>query len=244
MSRAAPTNLPRCWRGRVPPGCAASSRSGRRRAEMAAAAAVVEADGELFTTAGLHPHSAEPSGRRRWPTRSGGGRRIRAAWRSARPGLDWFRTARRATRRWRVPRAARAGTGAGAAGRDPLSRRRRRLLRVPRGQCPADRRAALLRGDGAARRRGRARLVLLVRGQRHLRSAIDLQDAARARARRADPARDRRALPRAGAAPRPPERAGLRDGHAGVRGRPARRGAGRARATTSRRTPPARSGSP
>jgi len=58
--------------------------------EMAAAAAVVEADGNVFTTAGLHPHSAEE-----WSDEVAAEIRRRAAHPRCvaigETGLDWFR---------------------------------------------------------------------------------------------------------------------------------------------------------
>ena len=67
--------------------------------EMAAAAAVVEADDEVFTTAGLHPHSAAE-----WSEDVADEIRRRAAHPRCvaigETGLDWFGIARRARRNW------------------------------------------------------------------------------------------------------------------------------------------------
>ena len=134
------------------------------------------------------------------PPKSGRGRRDR-------PRLPLRRRpARRAAPPLRG--AARARGRAGTAGRDPHARRRRGHRGAARGH-PGHRRPALLLGAGPARRRARARLVRLVRRQRHL------PEGGRA------PRGRRGASPPTGSSPRPTARTSRRSPSAAERNEPA-----------------------
>ena len=125
---------------------------------------------EVFAIVGRHPHETDRLRERRpRGDRAGGGRSERASDRRDRPRLlPRSRAAGRPAPR--VRGAAGARRAAGAAGRDPHSRRRGRHLRHPaRARRPAaggD--PALLLRPRPPRRVRRARLPLLLRGERDL----------------------------------------------------------------------------
>ena len=97
------------------------------------------------------------------------------------------------------------------------------------------RRPPLLLVAAPARAGARARLVRLVRRQRHLPEGGRAAPRRDADARRPDPRRDRLPVPRAAADARPPERAGLRHAHARRARAGARGGAGRSSSARSTR---------
>ena len=179
----------------------------------------------VYAALGIDPHQAGGRTRRAESTSCASCSRHRAGGRGRRDGPRLplrRRPARRAAPALRG--AARARGRARPAGRHPHARRRRRH-RGARSAASRDRRPALLLVAGAPRRRARARLVRLVRRQRHLPEG---GRAARGGSRgpgRPAPRRDGQPVPLAAARPRPAERAGQRRPHR----RRARRGARRGR---------------
>ena len=126
------------------------------------------------------------------------------------------------------------------SGDGPRSGRGGRVVRAPGGGGRGRRRGAslLLRAAGAGCGGGGAPVVLLVCGKRHLPEGRGAQGGGEACARRSDPGRDRRALPRSAVAAGQAERAGAggRDGARGRRG--ARASSPRLSMPWWRRTPP------
>ena len=178
------------------------------------AIAAAEAHAEVFACVGRHPNSAagfderpRPRISRRWPPTS-------ASWRSARPGSTSSATA-----------PTRAISGAAFEAQIEIARRtglplvihlrdRRGLRRRPRrgvrdagrGGRGRDGGPPLLLGAARPGRRGhRARLVLLVRRQRHLSEAGRAARGGAAGPRGAAPGRDRLAVPGAAAGSRQAE---------------------------------------
>ncbi len=150
--------------------CGASSPSARTPPSCRAALAAAEAHEEVFAAVGRHPNDSDRLRRRRDRGAARARARTRAAARSGRPGSTTTATTRRA--RTRSARS-RAHIGARARDRqaagDPHARRRGRHDRDarPRG-AGARGDPALLLDARPPRRVPRARLVDLLRGQRHL----------------------------------------------------------------------------
>ncbi len=186
-----------------------------------------------------------PRGHRRGGTRRGAARAPRASARG-RGGGDgprrppWSGDAARAAGALR--RAARARRGARPTGRHPQPCSQPRDGGRPRA-VPRNGRPALLLGARPARARTRARVLRVLRRERHVPEG---RRASRVRRRRpgGSPARgDRQPVPRPAAGSRPTERADARAPHAlDARRRPGRRRRRRSR-RASTRTPPGRSGS-
>ena len=147
------------------------------------------------TTASSPPSASTRTRRRRDATRRRAARAARASdapSRSARPGSTTTATTRRATRSGSSSSAQLAlAAELGKPVVDPHARGRRRHARAALGGFDGDGRPALLLVAGAARAGARARLVRLVRRQRHL------PEGARAARRR------RARCPPTGCSPRP-----------------------------------------
>ena len=185
---------------------------------------------------GFHPHQAgEPS---RPSTRCASCSRIRRPSPWGRPGSTTSATTRRATRR-RALRARSSRSPRSWASRSSSTRARPTPTRSPRSRGFAG--TVVLHcfsSLGAARARARARLVRVVRRERHLSEGGRAALGRRARPGRADPRRDRQPVPlapaRARAARTSPRTSCTRSPRSP---RPAGDEPRRARARRSRRTP-------
>ncbi len=231
---------PRCSPGRARPGVDRGSSRSRRRSPAPAtrSRSPTRYDG-VYACLGIHPHDADGDGRRARSTSCARSSRTERAVAVGETGLDYFRDYAPHDAQQRLFEASsRSPRELGkpvvihtrAADDDTLARARR-LRR--HGHPP------LLLVAGAARARARARLVRLVRRQRHLPEGARAARGGAARARRPPARRDRQPVPRAAAGPRPAQRARLRHAHARRARRGARRRRRRARGADRReREPP------
>src|SRR5438128_1145394 len=176
-------------------------------------------------------HSPTPGGGRRRDTPPGASRPARARGRGRggrdRPRLlSGLRPSRSPARALRV--AARLGARARQAGRRPHAGGGRGNVAGARG-VRRHRRPPLLLVAGALARRARARVLPVVRGERHLPQGSRAPSRGRRRPSRPDPGRDRQPVPRASAGAGTRERARERGLHARGAGGGAGRGSQRAR---------------